>query len=1066
MGHSQYIPIILMKTKKSDIISPLLIVHYMALGQETLRFKPSAFITPSELMHDVVERYRVYFGKDVPTKELYLLDASKFLSQMFRPHFTHYETPIAAIDGVYIPQLTEKKRGSFVMVDFTQFQNGGLNTATLLATSAALQGARISVAKKCDSWGIPQEQRPLRYEESFADKLRLWISEAGKNIVKTGFQNRSKATFYSALSEMMSIVLIDGDNPKEAFQYFMTKEKNDRGFGLYRAFFPRLASLLNEEAIYGFLNNNFKFEEVIRGFFREKSRTQVNTQLALEVAFLLQFPDDIKKNLLELSNTRQTLNIDLGLSIENIRQQIRLLSNSSQSFAPIPEKQIEEELPRPEQFGMYVNIQETELMRNYFGRKDARVVSPEQLRKNPAQFYEYQRALVLTIARNMKICIDPSSADSKVPIPQGYDEVKAKAFERIEHTLKETSDWVWLLLYPQVQEEFIKNLPYTRVPPYVLIDNKAVPLYDKERRQQVKEIVDKDPNRVINELPFLNDIVQSANKLGLGFNPSKSLTVIGQFLLEIIRNGGIPYIDHGIARWILGDWGSGFGVDTHGYSMSSPDDPNTAPKIDVDMLVLGPSNFVGIIAKQIVDKVNLTRTKAQKLTRQTLITGHMLARSMGKKIYTFITKQTEENAHVRRLITQDSYLAAHDAACFMQALEAWQAGDTPSNTKLLLEAIIGFSRLRSFGLIPEAVSDNLKEPNKGTISIAVKTADPLGGLIDYNEAGGGIPMFGLLRNVVKFIDLGLAFPKDQIFSVWHMLRTLSEFIYTTNGAVIFPEGVLNETYHNVDAVRAMKVGFAQLQPYLFQITDFLDRIRKGEIIADETIKQDLRQELSKTARGLIAVDLEKFLILCSNDSEISEKKAVMGIEMSRFFPHLDIIRKDYPGDWKKMLEKIRITDMAPQEKPLHFLARMLIEANPNILHIVKANIEEEFNSNPERIWDKLLESHGDEAKKSLYEHGYIKHGGWKFLDYDGVGKYAFVDRLWEYIFKFIKKNGYLSTEDLKDVTLIQHHSLRMSSYRSAQGFGMALKDTIRFEGRLARECQTQAMADWLIDSRI
>lgn len=1028
-----------------------------------VRRKTDSYITPSGLIRHVVDNHQVYFP-DAPREELYTFNANRLLTGVLQPHFKNFETPIATVDGMFVPQMT--KKGDFTLVDFSQHTHAGFNSDTLLATSAALQGARKSMTKKSDSWEIPIGNRPVAFETEFAENLRKWIHNAGVISAKTEFQVDNKALFYSVLSEMMGIVLGKGDKPQEAFNYFMSSEKNSKGFGLYAAFFPRLAAVINEEAIYHLLSEDVKyrygFEEILRGFVQLFPKQEVDTQLAIEFAFILQFSNETKKNLIELSKTHKTLNIDLSLSKERVGEQITRLLNGLPP-SPVQEEKIVESLPSPEYYGMNINIPETELMRNYFGKKEALVVSPEQIRKNPTKFYEYQRDLVLTIARNMNICIDPTSNEYPVPVPHGYDDpedklkLKIKSFRRIESILKDTSDWAWLLLYPQVQEEFLKHLPYTRVPPYVLIGHSAVPLYDVEKREQVMETIDLEPNRLINELPFLNNIAIKVGKNGWKFEPSHSLTIIGNFISEVLKNGGIPYIDHGIARWILGDWGETFNLDPSSYSLYSWSDANISPKVDVDMLILGIKNLVAPIASKIVKRINSNFGAS----RRTIISGLMLGRSMGKIIYTYLTKQTDENKPHHRFIQQNSYLAAHDKACFMQGLEARQAGENPSDTRLLIESIIGFSRLRSFGLIPEELHDV-----KGRIGYAVKAVDPLGGLIDYIEAGGGITIAGLKRNIVRFADLPTAFPKDQIFSVWHMLRTVSELIYTKNGAIILPEGVSSESYRGVNAIIAMKTGTEQLKPYLIEVTSFLNRIRTSNINVDPIVKQDLRQELNKTARGLIEADLVKFLILCSDEKVVDEKLAIMGIEMSRFFPHLDIIRRERPIFWKKMIEKVRTTELAPFEKPLHFLARIMIETDPDILKKVATEIEIEFNYNHERTWSKLQESHGEEAQKALYEHGYVQHGGWKYLDPDGVGKFAFEDRLWGYVLQFIKKNGGLSAADLKDIHLIQHHYLRTRSANSASAFSMALQDAIQFEGRLASECQIDAFSDWLIDSGI
>ena len=74
--------------------------------------------------------------------------AETLFTEIFRPHFKYFGQPSAIIDGVYLPEESEKRKGNFTLIDFSRSQNAGLNLLTIFAISAALQGSRISVTKK------------------------------------------------------------------------------------------------------------------------------------------------------------------------------------------------------------------------------------------------------------------------------------------------------------------------------------------------------------------------------------------------------------------------------------------------------------------------------------------------------------------------------------------------------------------------------------------------------------------------------------------------------------------------------------------------------------------------------------------------------------------------------------------------------------------------------------------------------------------------------------------------------------------------------------------------------
>jgi len=976
--------------------------------------------------------------------------AETLFTEIFRPHFKYFGQPSAIIDGVYLPEESEKRKGNFTLIDFSRSQNAGLNLLTIFAISAALQGSRISVTKKCDDWGIVKEERPISYDDSFKEKLDSWIKQAGEISAKTSFSEENKISFYLALSEMMNISL-KGRNPGEAFSYVMDGQKNLRGFSIFSSFFPNISKKIDEEAIYTLLNNGYNFEAVLRGFVKNDLERFFDIDSGIELAFLLQFSPDTIETLVKLQKDHTSLYIDWSLSKEKIIEEINKIARGETIETVYVEKKekTEGDFPNPEKFGMKVNQVETQLMKEHFKRPDAVVISPSEIRKNPAQFWEYQRALVLRIAERQRIKIDEGV---EIPLPEGYDKKQEKSFRSTERLLKENSDWIWLFLYPNVQKEFFEKLPYLRVPPYLLINGEAVPVSDLKRRYYIVTKILENEKNVINRLPFLNFIDSSDVRKKRRVNTRHNLTIPGKLIKKFIGENGekkvVAYLDHGIARWVFGTWGDSYELEPLGYVAYSGLSFDYTPNVDVDMLIFGVEKSIANIANNMVGKMNPNLPEL-------LYSNFVLGLSMGKVDWTFIAKNVK-NLNLHR-IKNDTYMLAHSKACLVQALRGWQAGTPKQNTDLLVETLMGFSKIRTLGLLAELVTDS-----NGAEFFAVKPVDIFGGLMDYLEAGGGIQVEGKKKNVIRFISLDRAFSSD---SVWHALRTIIDMVYTTGGAVILPEGNLEVSDKKID-ICAVFLGIEQFREKLEPIYKYIEAIRNGDITLSDALKRDLRRELIKGTKGIIENNLDQFLTLCSDRETFDKENIVFGLEQSRLFPHLDFLEKNKEF-WEWLRENVKTNIKQEGENSLHFLSRTILEERIDILSLIASHIRYEFRMNPLRIGWKLSQFESDYyEQESIIKTGHKERARWALLDSHELGLLASGTNThkWNNLISSIKKGTIDITDELRSNTNIFNVLRKYAQWSfSVRDRKIYLPEGETLLSKITED-QINALADWLLDT--
>lgn len=884
-------------------------------------------------------------------------------------------------------------------VSFEDSSRASYNLETLLAVSACLQGTRVSTS---DESSLLQTTQPIDYDPKLKNDLRAFIRVASERIKLDVDSPHEKDSFYSHLASIVCRAI--NSNPDAAYRYCSGENEHESGFGIFNAFFPDFYQYTNliEKLRTETLTKNQLYEA------REFIRRSKPEELSDELKYILE-------ELLDIS---------------------------------------EYKYPTPQEFGLTSNPLETEMMREFYpGNEESDVLSPDEIRKHPQDFLRFQQKLVETIATKQGISFD---LEEEIPYPtdhpKRHDE---KSFRDLEQHLKRTSEWLWLLLYPTVWAEYVERMPYTRVPPYVVIDGEAIPVTAKGKNgdrilQYFKdESLTPFEDLVVNELKFLNfvKVRESVGKNNEDTIIESRSTVPGVLIRKIIEAGGFPILDHGITRYVVGEWRSSFPIDQGGYIFSEPYFA-TPPSIDIDMLVFHMrGKHLSELAQEITEGT-------------TMISSFLLGRSMLGVPWTFISKS--ESSGSREL---NPYVMAHDPKCMVQALEAWQAGNLRSQTDMPIEAFIGFSSLRSIMMTPKVVHDE-----EGQQSIAVKIIDPFGGILAYSEGGGGTVIDGVKKNLILFPYIERAFPENTPYAVWHVLRSLDELFFMTGGAVLFGGEVLKDSYGaNADTTKIIEAGVNQMRQQVIKAAQYLRKLQSGEKIIAEAILTDLRIELERNAKGMIDKDICKFLLMCSGENDKDPSEHLAGLELSLFYPHLHSLRMQ-PELWKKIIDKINQTKRSEDESPLVHLAKVVLEI-PEALPLISNCIEKEFLIHPKEVGEKLAEKKKywlDELKAE----GFLKNADWMVLALNGIGSFATHSQPWASVLQILRDSRKIREEIMNKPNWESANEyllkVRGVHFPADKGLNMKLKP-IRPEwtysekhGNYRRERQIAALADWLL----
>jgi len=937
-------------------------------------------------------------------------------------------------------------------IDFSDSSVAGLNTETLLVTSAVLQAARIR--------RNPESIVPRRFSEELVGEngqLTNWFQEGRHEHRRASWEE--KINFCRQMQSLLHHAIADPRfDAHSAFNLFLLsyqiENPDSQGFGIFEAFFPQLSQLLDENIEIDISSPHLSaLADINRSFgiaLGEKATRQVRDGMAgIRISNLVHELIDIRIRQAKTTGTHFNLIQiirDIGMIGRSLKLgeyfnqtdfavELGILNNLyPQSIAIIMEirpelledidwsagrTEIEEKIRSlhqislepvythmepldPRNFGLKINERETQMMRQYFDQESAFVVSPEAIKGNARGYWQFQREIIRKIAERENLDINipvpyPAtllphqiSSDADEAVEEQKD-AQRKVFRTHEKFLRERGyDWLLLLLYPQVQEKYLEQLPFCSVPPYVVVNDQAVPVQmTSQERLERKDW--------INELPFFNYIDQRKRI-------RQRLTVIGVFLKKVLDSGGLPIVNHGMARAVLGGWLNDIDFDPDSFVYDS----DVIPKLDADVLIFNRGEqevpSPGLLIRQLLDR--------NSDWHRYLIGSTIFGRTMTEALYGIIAKSRRLKYYVKN----DTWRVAHDPNCILHAFKG-----LGRERDQFIQTFLGLSRIRSFGLVPFMVGEG----------IAVKAIDPFGGMIDYVEGNNGIALTAgekiTMKNVIRFISRDESFPIEKpTMAVWHILRTIADIVFTKNGGIFLPEG-LGENYADTDAWASAKIGARQFREIVIKVAEELPNILK-KLSAEQM--HDLRHELRKIQKAdeVLGTDPLTFLILCSGDElensfnypqarwqSLLREKGLLGVELSRLYPHIHLFRNNRDL-WKEILNKLREGQKKEDETGSQFLARIIWDI-PRARNLISSTIRREFikdNASVYRVGTKLLNASVAEMKEGL-----SATGNWLVLDAEGIGKWARYPQIWTRFIKVVSNGQVFSGKDGRSYTFNQ-----------------------------------------------
>lgn len=767
-----------------------------------------------------------------------------------------------------------------------------------------------------------------------------------------------------------------------------------------------------------------------------------DTELSIELAFLSQKDDKTTQALIALEQQgNETIDFRI-LSGGQEAVQARL------SFDPEISGVFRQYRFLGEKFGLAIDPKETLMMREITGNKDAYVIPIEAIRRNPKGYWELQRDLVIKIATDLE-------QEKAINLNILRD---ARNKSEIFKLLLKQSDWLWLLTIPEVQKRLIDVLPYTGVPPYVVLNNRAVPLWNEQQQSKIFQAIEEGRVQIVNQLPVFNYIGVADET-----TEKRRYEVWPTIPAEVVRrgreDGAIIYVDHATARQFLGGWNpKGIPLSSRYYAVYSPEERRLYAPMDVDMLKFGGKKSGGKLTNEVASDFNLGYQAG-------LHASTVLGRSMSGIDWAYIAKDTDPK------IKKNPGIASHDPSCLVHILEAWDPTNIRRHTDNLITNLTGLSRMRSIGFIPEVFLD------KNNTVTAWKYIDVLGGQIDYSEAGGGVTVNKRKYNVIRFPINQRAFPDNEPLAAWHGIRTVEDLFYSTDPAIILPEGLLVD-YSHLDVPSAVREGYIQLRGNLQRVASHLQKIIEQLNPGEKSVKiPDLKRELKSFAREAANHDLYAFLTLFSGDEIedqslrlVDPERMMYGLELSLFYPHLHELRR-HKDIWKEILLSVKTGQRQSDETNLEFLAREILGVEGTEV-IIRDALREEFIHNPVEIGRKLCA--WNRYKARVVQPGPIRHEDrdWLILDIDGVGKFATRYAFYEFD-KFLRRismgenvfdEAAINHWDDAEQIIIDHFRRREleTAVVAARSIRNKLDQRSGHQFDTVRNRQVHALADWLI----
>lgn len=900
-----------------------------------------------------------------------------------------------------------------------------------------------------------QSLNPQGFDSDLKRNLRKSIVLASKKIQG---DVRQKQLAQKAVQTMLNSGFLM--NASKTFTYCQDgSPQRVEGFEVFSSLFPSFYSLLNSpidtnrvrtnaSIIFGSRwENAYKITARYRGDSKSHTVAEWMDQ-ALQARDRISLPELVRSivRLVGTSGNRELLNLP------EVQNELRLLANNNSEVVnlldqmrrnPVIQRNEQKKPARPvfsykergknekkqipflkgfpdvrgREYGFRIDEELTHMMRELTHDEQAIVLPIEEIRRNPKGFYEYQKALVNTIEAHLTqngTEIDPRDLLRRIR------EGKINASQELASLLIDNTTWQWKLLYPQIQNEFFKRLPYSGLPPYAIENGVPVPIWKAQK-----------DSKLVNQLQFFNYVVRHSSG-----HRDVDATIPGLYLQHVHQKGGIAFIDHAVARFLYAGWELNPPITQAEYSSRTEDETQRYPRLDVDMLILGKDVSPGRIAVDVALQWNSAYHQSD------IHGGPIQGSSMNGVTWAYVAKPTvaEIMNHPKR--------ASQDPSCMIHALKAWRPGEMREATKLV-EVLLGLSRFRSIGF----VADIIHTHNRTVV--ALRPVDIFGGLVEYAELSGGGVLFEhngekSKRNGIGFFSMDKAFPRNQSISVWHILRTVEDIMHSTHPGVFLREGlVAQSTQHPQYAVSE---GAFQMREKVMQIAqDFQTIVAKSD---PHVTRPDLLHELTTTANELIDKNPYEFLVLCSgeeleyNPDLLDEERGIYGIELRRLYPHLNVFAEN-KEQWVELLRKVKENKRMENETALHFLARTILEMEGGRAKI-EASIEHELFHNPNLIGPRL------------FQIGELDGRDWGVLNIDLGSLIALQgEKIWTLLMLQIKKGGVTSLDELQSRMFFSLDGSLIDRDRTAKRKRKMLSD-IYEDNKHFKERQINALSDWLL----
>jgi len=649
----------------------------------------------------------------------------------------------------------------------------------------------------------------------------------------------------------------------------------------------------------------------------------------------------------------------------------------------------------PSRYGVPINQKETDMLREFYANADSHVVSPSALRSHPEQFARMQIGIMTGIASEMKSKFN-IDINGNIPFPEEYARDKSPKAERQKQaflhrvqTIRGINRYLVVLLTKYGQDRFLELMPYTTLPPSVYIDNKAIPVTDKEHAAEIAEIIKKTPAQVLNQTPFLHHI--SLNGID-GDKPKANLqmTIPAEYIRAAQESGAVVLINHGALRYVL--------VDRAVWPAVSSDDYMPWRKVhdkylDVDLLFFGgkmsPAKIAQFVAQRLNDRYGLRGADR-------IVSSLAMGRSMAGIDYGFMWNHKPSKIPDSQILD-----IGHHTCTINHAFPGWSDyhGGT---TSLFLETMTTFTAFRSLSAVPVWLDDK-----NGNAGLALKCIDPFNALACWREIGNGVLVGPTRRTVIHPISMNGNYPLSSPMSLYKSRRDLDDIVYAEGVPMPAGRTIINRHQDHWNDVRT---GAAQLRNRFRELSEHKDVMLRA--LSDIQL-EDLRKEMEKIRRLIIDAPSTMMILLSGNNSDdptkianedntvMDNERGLAGLGVGWFYPGFSRLIENHKL-WSDINDRFKKESPQDGENALHFIARLILtDESGRGRHEIAQAIRAEFMKAPVEIATKL-------ANSLTYEENhdplsiFWESLDWMVLDPNGIGPLAFNFERWKEFIRWVQ----------------------------------------------------------------